>query len=569
METKNCQNCKNDFNIEPNDFSFYEKIKVPPPTFCPDCRRVRRMAWRNERSLYKRNCDMCKRSIIAMYRPETVFPVYCRECWYGDAWDAGDYGVEYDFSKSFFDQYKELLDKAPRLALFQRNVVNSEYANMIGECKNTYLSISVVLGSENIFYSKGIDACFNIYDSYNMTECDGCYENIQGEKNYNSQYLILSRNCIDSLYLVDCANCSNCILSSNLRNKKFCIRNKQYTKEEYFSELKNLNIGSKISREELNREFKDLCGNAIYRFSNLIQTVDSTGNNLTNVKSCINCFDIHDSENGKNCYRAFFFKDNMDADYAGKSELMYEYTTGAKDGFNVRFTYAAIESTRDAEYSDSIISCTNIFGCVSLRKKEYAILNKVYSKDEFFLLREKIIKHMNEIPYIDNTGIIYKYGEFFPFDLSPFSYNETQARDFLNLSKEEVEMKGYKWYENPIKDFNITLPYQNIPDNINEVDESILNEIIDCEHRNNYSHRCNLAFKITPDELAFYKKNLIPIPTKCSNCRYYERYELVVPAKLWHRNCMKEGCKNEFETPYAPDRPEKVYCEKCYQQEVL
>ncbi len=31
---------------------------------------------------------------------------------------------------------------------------------------------------------------------------------------------------------------------------------------------------------------------------------------------------------------------------------------------------------------------------------------------------------------------------------------------------------------------------------------------------------------------------------------------------------MKEGCQNEFETSYAPDRPEIVYCERCYQQEV-
>jgi RNA polymerase subunit RPABC4/transcription elongation factor Spt4 len=39
METKNCQNCKKDFNIEPDDFSFYEKMKVPVPTWCPECRR--------------------------------------------------------------------------------------------------------------------------------------------------------------------------------------------------------------------------------------------------------------------------------------------------------------------------------------------------------------------------------------------------------------------------------------------------------------------------------------------------------------------------------------------------
>jgi hypothetical protein len=31
---------------------------------------------------------------------------------------------------------------------------------------------------------------------------------------------------------------------------------------------------------------------------------------------------------------------------------------------------------------------------------------------------------------------------------------------------------------------------------------------------------------------------------------------------------MKEGCNNTFETSYAPERPEIVYCERCYQGEV-
>jgi len=63
-ETKNCQNCKKDFVIEPDDFAFYEKIKVPPPTFCPECRLMRRYAWRNERVLYRRNCDLCEKSTV-------------------------------------------------------------------------------------------------------------------------------------------------------------------------------------------------------------------------------------------------------------------------------------------------------------------------------------------------------------------------------------------------------------------------------------------------------------------------------------------------------------------------
>ncbi|KKQ23775.1 MAG: hypothetical protein A3G45_02270 [Candidatus Staskawiczbacteria bacterium RIFCSPLOWO2_12_FULL_37_15] len=39
-EIKNCQNCKKDFTIEPDDFAFYEKIKVPPPVNCPRCRFI-------------------------------------------------------------------------------------------------------------------------------------------------------------------------------------------------------------------------------------------------------------------------------------------------------------------------------------------------------------------------------------------------------------------------------------------------------------------------------------------------------------------------------------------------
>ena len=86
METKTCQNCKKDFTIEAEDFSFYEKIKVPPPTFCPECRLQRRLAWRNERSLYKRKCDAPghEETIITMYPPELAIKVYDQKYWWGD-----------------------------------------------------------------------------------------------------------------------------------------------------------------------------------------------------------------------------------------------------------------------------------------------------------------------------------------------------------------------------------------------------------------------------------------------------------------------------------------------------
>ncbi len=577
METRNCQNCKKGFEITSDDFSYYQKIKVPPPTFCPECRFIRRIAWRNERVLHRRTCDLCTKNIVSIFRADAVFPVYCRDCWYSDKWDATTYGREYDFSKPFFQQLKELYSVVPHLALWQRNVVNSDYAHLIGECKNVYLSVSVVLGSENVFYSKGVDKSSNIYDCYNVKESDGCYEVTDGEKNYNVQHLMLSRNCINSSFLIDCVNCSNCILSSNLRNKEFYVRNKQYSKEEYFKILEELNLGSRKSRQKVLAEFYDLCWQSIHRFATVIKSPDSTGNNIVNVKSGIQCFDFYNSENCKFGYRAFGLKDCMDTSYAINSELLYEYTTGALNAYNVKFSYSAMDAIRNADYIDSCTSSTNLFGAMSVRSKENVILNKVYSKEAYAELREKIIKHMNEMPFIGSAGIVYKYGEFFPFDLSAFGYNESPAQDFAPVTREEALKRGYRWEEPEEKNFSITMQGEEIPDNIADVADPIMSEVIGCSHARNCNHQCQVAFKITPDELQYYKKNSIPLPDKCPNCRHYERFALVLPPKLWPRFCMcteaghdhQGDCQNTFETSYSPDRPEKVYCESCYQKSVL
>ena len=101
-ETKICQNCKKNFTIEPEDFIFYDKIKVPPPTWCPECRMVRRMNWRNERTLYKRKCDAPghNEEIISIYHKDSPLKVYDQKYWWSDEWDAMQYGRDYDFSKS-------------------------------------------------------------------------------------------------------------------------------------------------------------------------------------------------------------------------------------------------------------------------------------------------------------------------------------------------------------------------------------------------------------------------------------------------------------------------------------
>src|SRR5687768_12939621 len=95
---KTCQNCKTSFTIEPEDFVFYARIKVPPPTFCWTCRLQRRMgSRRNSHVMYHDTCNQCHKKIISMYAPYAPFTIYCNECFYSDAWDPRDYGKEYNF----------------------------------------------------------------------------------------------------------------------------------------------------------------------------------------------------------------------------------------------------------------------------------------------------------------------------------------------------------------------------------------------------------------------------------------------------------------------------------------
>jgi len=562
-ENRTCQNCKKDFVIESEDFNFYEKIKVPPPTFCPECRFVRRLCWRNERSLYKRTCDLCQKNIISMYDKNVVFPVYCPKCWRSDAWDSSKYGKNYDFNRSFFEQFNDLFNFVPRESVWQLgNIVNAEYANFVHNSKNIYLSYSIIADSEDIFFSNNVDNSKVVIDSYNISKSEYIYEGIGSVKNYNCQYNYWSSSCVDSYFILDCINCSNCFGCVNLRNKKFCIWNEQYSKEQYFETLKKFNIGSYKFIEDTRKNFFDFCLKFPRKYGRIINCTNTSGDEIRDCRNVKVAFFCYKSENIKYDYRSPNIKDAMDVNHFHEAELGYEHATGGSfKSFNVKFIINGGDGTNNLEYCDSCPSSNELFGCIGLRSKKYCILNKQYTKEQYEEFIPKIKKQMVQVPYINKKGNIYKYGEFFPIEFSPFGYNETMAGFFFPLSKEEIIKNKYNYKEKVENKYTITKKANELPDDIKDVDDSILNEIIECEVTKK-------AFKITPFELQFYRRMNIPIPRLHQDERYIKRLALRNPMKLWHRKCMKEGCTNEFETSYAPERPEIIYCERCYQQEV-
>ena len=249
-ETKQCQSCKKDFTIESDDFEFYEKMKVPAPTFCPECRMQRRLIWRNERTLYKRKCDAPGHTedLISMYAPEHTFPVYDHEFWYSDKWDALDYGKDFDFTKPFFKQFEELFLTVPHVALFDSKSVNSSYCNIVVEHKNCYL-VSAGWGNEDSMYSNRIANCKNTFDSYVCHRTEFGYENVYCRESNLLRFSLRSEGCVDSYFLYDCVGCTDCFGCVGLRNKQYYFFNENIGKEEYDKQVKKLILSRKLIKD--------------------------------------------------------------------------------------------------------------------------------------------------------------------------------------------------------------------------------------------------------------------------------------------------------------------------------
>ena len=101
--------------------------------------------------------------------------------------------------------------------------------------------------------------------------------------------------------------------------------------------------------------------------------------------------------------------------------------------------------------------------------------------------------------------------------LSPFAYNETIAQEYFPLTKEKAIALGYTWKDPDVRDYHITKDFSALPERIVEVDDTILQEIISCEHEGRCNENCTSAFKITPQELQFYRRMNLPLPHFCPN----------------------------------------------------
>ncbi len=528
-----CTSCKSDFSDSDLLVALLNKIsptvqersyEIPRPAQCPNCRERQRMAFRNERKLYRRLCSQSGKEVISVYSPDKPFPVYAAEIWWSDAFDPSAYGREIDFSRPFFPQFHELSLSVPKPAIHNAKSENCAYTNYSAENKNCYLLVGG-LGAEDCYYSYRIFYSKDVVDSYDLYRCELCYECLEGVGLYNCRNC---SNCSNSSGLdscIDCANCTDCFGCVNLYGKSNHIFNEPYDKVSYENELAGLRADPSRTQCLLS----ELFNNSVHRGLHRLNVENCRGDQLINCKNCYDCFTLKNSEDCAFCKIGENNQDCVDANFFDNCKLQY-FCTNLEKNYRNAFCVLAWY-TSDVWYSMSCFNSRNLFGCAGMKRNEYCILNKQYSPEEYERTLAKIILHMVQ------TG---EWGNFFPMEISPFAYNETIAAEHHPLSKESARALGSAW-----------MSEENVEARTSPSKDPAL---ASCRN-------CQKAFRLLSQEHSFYQKMSLAIPSQCPDCRHQARMNRRNPPKLRRTVC--HSCKAATDTSSHADR---VLCEQCYGQ---
>lgn len=533
---KICKKTAENFKISEKELELLDKISpsfngkkysLPTPTLSPNARLQRRLTFRNEQSLYQRKSDLSGKSMVCMYSSDKPYKVYDQDEWWSDAWDPLDYGRDFDFNRSYFEQFAEFELEVPHNALYTIDVENSQYTNFTLHTKNCYLHYG---GGyiENLMYSNYVSHSRDCMDSIALYDCELCYEGIASKGCYDCMFFNNCQNCNQCIMVEDCASCSNCILCFGLYQKEYYFLNEYVGKEKYLEYRENLKHLSEKNIRFLYQELVKLKANIPHRASHIYSSEDCTGDVVFNSKDCMHSFDINECED---CAYLLFMP---------KSHMAMDACFGAPDGSSFSYEVcSAVNSNAvgifNCWYSDSVYyskECMNsrdLFGCMGLKNKQYCIFNKQYSKEEYHKLAAKIVEHMIKTN---------EWGEYFPISMSPFGYNETIAYDHFPITKEEAVKNGWKWKDDEEKKKGEA---GELAETIEGVDESICQEVL-------YSRKSGNPYKIIPQEFKFYKKMGLPIPSLTPKERFRERFSRKAPRRLYPRVCAETG--KEIMSPY-------------------
>lgn len=522
---KTCGTCSAEFYVIPAEAEILRKVfapQLPVPDIreCPECRARRRLAFRNERHLYRRTCAMSGKPMISVYRPDSPFVVYDQSIWWSERYDPLAFGQEFDFTRPFFPQLAELHARVPKLSIHNSNSENCEYTNYSSENRNCYLAVGA-LQAESCLYSYRVFYSRDIVDSFGLSRSELCYECVQGANLYSCVY---ATNCQSSsnLFLCDdCIGCQDCFGCVNLRNRRHCIFNEQLSPEGYTKKLADL----LADRPSARAAYERLRSSLPLRSTYTVNCEASAGDQIRNCRRCEDVYFVYDSEDVIHARNGDNDRDCADLNFGDNCELQYQASNLEK---NYRVAFAALAwYTSESYYVLSCFNSKNLFGCCGMKKHEYCILNKQYTPADYEKMVGRIAAHMVE------TG---EWGSFFPPSISPFLFSETVAAELFPLSDVDAKAQGFNvgaaFVAQEASPPSLSTPSCNV---------------------------CSRQFRIVPQEEKFYGDMRLAPPEACPDCRHRARMTRRRPMKLRATSCAR--CAKRIATSAESGT---VVCEECF-----
>lgn len=394
---KRCRKSGKTFIITQQEHEFYRSNDIPLPTESPAIRKAKRDAFVPTPYSTQGTCELCGIHVLIPYTEISGRHVICKPCSREkNPIDETFKEMEFDYIPGkFLESYRELLQAFPVIG--PQEVINDEggseklvRSTECSYCKNCYDSFDL---------SKCLN-CVNTQGSLNCTDCIDCSYCIRCEK---SVELVNCRSCYNCHMCEDCVDCKNLQYSDNCRgseycfgcsglwDKKYCLFNKQYTKEEYNSKVKEL---LRLPQSEVEK-----------RVEKELADIPVPASNFGNNEDCL--YSTH-TTNSKSCYWAFYSRNSMNSGYLwdvydaiNSWDLsLCRYNENCYNNADCSHCNNLLHSTGSRKTQNSLMchhcyECDSCTGCVNLGHEKLHILNKKYSKEDYDTAVAKIRDELN------------------------------------------------------------------------------------------------------------------------------------------------------------------------------
>ncbi len=394
--------------------------------------------------------QIASRTWLGFYRVNGILTINSPKHRRNDVLSANDYlsyqekltsfWKEYNFDKDFNKNLLQLVQNTKMIQFITwYDNENWNYATSVFSSKNIYLS-NIVINSENVFYSFSVKwNCYNVYNSVVVRDnSENIYTSLNVVKSMNIFYSKFIENSSNIWFSSNLIWCHECIWCNWLKNKSYCIQNKQYNKEIYLQMKKKI----LLQKGKFLERYKKIPNK--WSFKNSINVSWSA---ISNSENITNWYFVYNTVNWKNIIMTWWENWNKNM-----FNVVNAWSPANNDFYNIMWAWLVssnlynsshVAKSMNIYYSYFLENCSYCFWCVWLKNKQFCILNKQYSKEERFEKVNKIFEQMEKD---------WQLWKFFPANMNPFYFNDTVA--YLiddSFTKEEVTKEWFLRREEEIK----------------------------------------------------------------------------------------------------------------------